>query len=128
MLSKGNTQNYLKMCSEITEIVKLLIPAFIGLFGVFVGYWLKQRDQRLDSRKVRYSKIYGLLIKLHSEFFWLYSGILHNNQSKIQQWRDRILLTKAEINDVLRFHDIESEIEKVGKTLLTFKGLLQKSC
>jgi HEPN domain-containing protein len=109
------------MCKTLIEIVDLLIRASIGLFGVFVGYRLSRRDQKLNRRKERYHKIYDLLIKLHSEFFWLHTTMTRNDQSKIEQWKEKIQLTKIEINDVLGFHDIESEIEKVAKTLLAFK-------
>lgn len=99
----------------------MLISIFVGLVGAFAGYKLAQRNQSLRQRQKRYHAIYNLLIDLNTQFELLDFAYHRGDASEANKLHDKIILKKYEINDELRYHDVDLDIEIAAKALLKYK-------
>jgi len=99
-------------------IASLVVISMSGLLGVWLGHWLAtSREQQKLSKDRRY-RIFSLLLELRDAYFWYASSRMHGHRERQAKWEDNIRMLKLKINDELRFHDNERDIQLVADAVL----------
>lgn len=99
-------------------IASLVVTSMSGFLGVWLGHWLATSREQQKLGKDRRYRIFSLLLELRDAYLWYASSRMHSHRERQVKWEENIHMLKLKINDELRFHDNERDIQLVADAVL----------